>query len=160
MKDLFKKFEAAFAIAEKIKPCVAAFKTKNYEKNPIKAVDLSVKISNKLETEYGLKGNAAEYLKSLVRDAIKAFDSVSADLKNQENFDAAKALVGNGKKLIADQKSLVSAIMQDVADAKSSPAIKEFETDKVDAGIDLFENIISAVCTEVETPTETIKEDL
>ena len=143
MKDLFKKFEAAFTIAEEIKPCVAAFKTKNYKKNPTEAINLSVAISKKLETEYGLKGNAIEYIKSLVQDAIKTFDSVSADIKNHEYFKAVSDFADSGKKLITEQESLVSAIIQDVDDAKSSTAIKQFKTDKVDAGIDLFENIIS-----------------
>ena len=110
MKDLFKKFEAAFTIAKEIKPCVAAFKTKNYEKNPLEAINLSVAISKKLEAEYGLKGNALEYLKSFVTDSIKAFDSVSADVKNHEYFKALSDFADNGKKLITKQESLVSAI--------------------------------------------------
>ena len=63
---------------------------------------------------------------------------------------------------LADQASLVSAIMEDVNDAQNSSntAIKQFKTDKVEAGIDLFENIILAVCTEVESPTDTPKDEL
>ena len=28
--------------------------------------------------------------------------------------------------------------------------VKQFKTDKVEAGIDLFENVIAAICSEVE----------
>ena len=53
--------------------------------------------------------------------------------------------------------------MQDVSDAQSSSntAVKQFKTDKVEAGVDLFENIILAVCTEVEsTSTDSPKDEL
>jgi hypothetical protein len=58
-----------------------------------------------------------------------------------------------------EQATLISAIMEDVNDAKSSTAVKQFNTDKVEAGIDLFENIISAICSTVEG-VEQPKEEL
>ena len=150
MTDIFKKAEAFFTIAKEIKPCVTAFKTQNYENNPTKIIDLAVLISKKLEADYGLKGNALEYLKSFVKDAIQTFNIISVDVKGNEYIKAVFDVVSKGKALVSEQESLVLAIMQDVNDAQSSKAVKQFETDKVEAGIDLFENIISAICSTVE----------
>ncbi len=150
MTNFFKEAEAFFTIVKEIKPCVAAFKAQDYKNNPTKAVDLTMLISKKLEVDYGLKGNALEYLKSFVKDTIQTFNAVSADLKGTEYIKAVLDLTSNGKTLASEQVSLISAIMQDVNDAKSSTAVKQFQTDKVEAGIDLFENTISAICSAVE----------
>lgn len=162
MKDFFKDARATYNIAKEVPACVKAFKAKDYQNNPTKIVDLSVAISKKLEADYGLKGNALEYLKSFVKDAIQTFDLVSVDMKNHEYLKTLSVFASNSKILLADQASLVSAIMEDVNDAQNSSntAIKQFKTDKVEAGIDLFENIILAVCTEVESPTDTPKDEL
>ena len=159
MTDIFKKAEAFFTIAKEIKPCVTAFKTQNYGNNPTKVIDLAVLISKKLEADYGLKGNALEYLKSFVKDAIQAFNIVSVDVKGNEYIKAVIDVVNKGKTLVGEQESLVLAIMQDVNDAQSSTAVKQFKADKVEAGIDLFENIISAICSTVEG-VEQPKEEL
>ena len=162
MKDFFKKADAVFTIAKEVPACVKAFKSKDYQNNPTKIIDLSVAISKKLEADYGLKGNALEYLKSFVTDSIKTFDLISVDIENHEYLKTLSVFTSNSKILLADKASLVSAIMEDVNDAQNSSntAIKLFKTDKVEAGIDLFENIISAVCTEVESPTDTAKDEL
>ena len=89
-----------------------------------------------------MKGNALEYLKSFVKDAIQNFNAVSLDVKKNEYTKALEDLVGNAKKLMNEQATLISAIMEDVNDAQSSTSVKQFKTDKVEAGIDLFENII------------------
>jgi len=107
-------------------------------------------ISKKLAADYGLKGNTLEYLKSYVKDAIQTFNAVSADLKGTEYVKAVLDLTSNGKTLASEEVSLISVIMQDVNDVKSSTAVKQFQTDKVEAGIDLFENTISAICSTVE----------
>ncbi|MBY0581248.1 MAG: hypothetical protein K2P53_06175 [Rickettsiales bacterium] len=159
MTNFFKEAEAFFTIAKEIKPCITAFKTQNYESNPTKIIDLAVIISKKLEADYGLKGNALEYLKSFVKDSIQSFNIVSVDVKGNEYTKTLGDLVGNAKKLINEQATLISAIMEDVNDAKSSTAVKQFKTDKVEAGIDLFENIISAICSTVEG-VEQPKEEL
>lgn len=163
MKDFFKKADAVFTIAKQVPACVVAFKAQDYQNNPTKIIDLSVSISKKLEADYGLKGNALEYLKSFVTDSIKTFDLISADIKDHEYIKTLSVFANSTKTLLADKASLVSAIMEDVNDAQSSSnaAIKEFKTDKVEAGINLFENIISAVYTEVESPsTDTPKDEL
>ena len=163
MKDFFKDAKAAYTIAKEVPACVTAFKAKDYQNNPTKIVDLSVALSKKLEADYGLKGNALKYLEDFVKDAIKTFDLVSVDIKNHEYLKTLSVFATSSHVLLKDQASLVSAIMEDVNDAQSSSntAIKQFKTDKVEAGIDLFENIILAVCTEVEsTSTDTPKDEL
>ena len=163
MKDFFKDAKAAYTIAKEVPACVKAFKAKDYKNNPTKIVDLSVAISKKLEADYGLKGNTLKYLEDFVKDAIKTFDLVSVDIKNHEYLKTLSVFASGYKVLLAAQASLVSAIMQDVSDAQSSSntAVKQFKTDKVEAGVDLFENIILAVCTEVEsTSTDTPKDEL
>jgi hypothetical protein len=97
MTNFFKKAEAFFTIAKEIKPCITAFKTQNYESNPTKIIDLAVIISKKLEADYGLKGNALEYLKSFVKDSIQSFNIVSVDVKGNEYTKALGDLVGNAK---------------------------------------------------------------
>ncbi|WP_236870002.1 hypothetical protein [Candidatus Bandiella numerosa] len=150
-----------FGIAKEIKPCIDAFKAQNYTNNATKVIDLAVTISTKLEADYALKGNAVEYLKSFVKDAVQAFSSVSADVEGHDYIKALVDFVDRGTTLAKDQESLVTAIMQDVSDAQSSSntAVKQFQTDKTAAAIDLFENVISAVCSTVEV-TEQPKEEL
>ena len=74
-----------------------------------------------------------EYLKSFVKDAIQNFNAVSLDVKKNEYTKALEDLVGNAKKLMNEQATLISAIMEDVNDAQSSTAVKQFKTDKVEA---------------------------
>ena len=96
MKDFFKKADAVFTIAKQVPACVVAFKAQDYQNNPTKIIDLSVSISKKLEADYGLKGNALEYLKSFVTDSIKTFDLISADINKRMSVNCRNFKIFNG----------------------------------------------------------------
>ena len=163
MKDFFKDAKKAYAIAKEVPTCVKAFKVKNYQNNPTKFVDLSVAISKELEADYGLKGNTLKYLEDFVTDAIRTFDLVSVDIANHAYLKTLIIVCMNLEVMLAARASLVSAIMQGVSDAQSSSntTVKQFKTDTFQAGVELFEDIILAICTELEsTSTYAIKDEI
>ena len=155
MTNFIKQTEAIFKIANELKPCSKAFKALNLEQNPKKAVDLSVKIAEKISKDYGLGGKAINYLEHFTTKAIQTFKSVYSDLQDHEYVKGFIDFTTQSKDLVTTSVQLVTEIKGDVKAVQSgqNPAIKQFKTDTTEAGIELFENIIDAFCSTAEGTT-------
>ncbi len=159
ISEFFKKAEDMVKIASSIGPCIKAFKGKSF--NSKEAVDLSVSIADKILKDYGLNGQSIKYLENFAADSIKVFSKISSDIKDHDYLKVLTDFKDSSEKLIEESKQSIVAIKADVKTVKSgeNKAIKEFNSDTAEAGVELLENIINATCSTVEA-SDTPKDEL
>ena len=159
ISSLLKKADDMFKIAGEMEPCIKAFENTKF--NSKKAVDLSTTISQKVVQDYGLNGVSIKYIENFAADSIKVFSKISSDVKSHDYLKAFIDFTSNSKKLIEESEEIIAEIKADVKTIKSgdNKAIKEFNSDPAEAGIELLENIVNTTCSTIES-TDTPKDEL